>query len=108
MQALYLKKENRAMNQEDLIKAIQRVGMGTFVKYYEAFSDSSKQSDDLVDALIKVEGYGDDSARTKVNSARRIIKEGLGLEALEIISGSQRTESWIAPKAQYLKECHEN
>jgi hypothetical protein len=100
--------ENRAMNQEDLIKAIQRVGMGTFVKYYEAFSDSSKISDDLVDALIKIEGYGDDSARTKVNSARRILNENIGLEALKIISDSQRTESWIAPKALYLKECYEN
>lgn len=96
------------MNQEGLIKAIQRVGMGTFVKYYEAFSDSSKQSDDLVDALIKIEGYGDDSARTKVNSARRIINEGLSLEALKIISNSQKTESWIVPKAIFLKECHEN
>jgi hypothetical protein len=100
--------ENRAMNQEDLIKAIQRVGMGTFVKYYEAFSDSSKILDDLVNALIKIEGYGDDSARTKVNSARRIINENLGLEALKIISDSQRTDSWIAPKALYLKEYYEN
>jgi len=96
------------MNQEELTKAIQRVGMGTFVKYYEAFSDSSKQSDDLVDALIKIEGYGDGSSITKVNSARRIINENQGAQALRIISDSQRTESWIVPKALYLLECHEN
>ena len=96
------------MNKEELIKAIQSVGMGTFVKYYEAFSDSSKQSDDLVDALIKIEGYGDGSSITKVNSARRILNESQGLQALRIISESQRTENWIVPKALYLLECHEN
>ena len=96
------------MNEEELIKEIQRVGMGTFVKYYEAFSDEFKKSDNLVDALIKIEGYGENSARTKVNTARRILKNSSGLEALNIISNSQRTESWIIPKALFLKEEHEN
>ena len=96
------------MNQEELTKAIQRVGMGTFVKYFEAFSDESKESDNLIDALIKIEGYGEDSAKTKVNSARRILKYGLGLEALQIITISQRTDSWIIPKAIFLKELHES
>ncbi|WP_286873357.1 hypothetical protein [Spongiibacter sp.] len=70
------------MNHEELVRAIQRVGMGTFVKYFEAFSNEAKESDDLVDALIKIEGYGDDSARTKVNSARRILSCNLGLGQL--------------------------
>jgi len=95
------------MNKEELMRAIQRVGMGTFVKYYEAFSDGSKESDDLIDALIKIEGYGENSAKTKVNSARRILNDGLGLKALQIISSSQRTDSWIIPKAEFLKESNE-
>lgn len=91
------------MNHEELVRAIQRVGMGTFVKYFEAFSNETKESADLVDALIKIEGYGDDSARTKVNSARRILSCNLGLEALEIISNSQNADSWVVPKANFLK-----
>jgi Na+-transporting NADH:ubiquinone oxidoreductase subunit NqrD len=90
------------MNQEELVRAIQRVGMGTFVKYYEALADDSKESDSLVDGLMNIEGYGEGSAITKVSSARRIIKLGLAKEALEIISNSQNTESWVAPKASFL------
>ena len=96
------------MNQEELIRAIQRVGMGTFVKYFEAFSDESKKSDALVEALIKIEGYGNDSARTKVNSARRILSCNLSQEALQVISDSQNTDSWVTPKAIFLKEQYEN
>lgn len=105
---LYLNIGGSAMNQEELMKAIQRVGMGTFVKYFEAFTDQSKDSDDLVEALIEIEGYGDDSAKTKVNSARRILSCNLGQEALQVISNSQNTDSWVVPKAVFLKDLHEN
>ncbi|MBB1290326.1 hypothetical protein H5085_14095 [Pseudoalteromonas sp. SR43-6] len=90
------------MNNDDLIKAIQRVGMGTFVKYYEIFCDSNISSEDLIEGFIKLERYSANSATTKTNSARRILKHDLGVKALLIIAESNNTESWVVPKAEFL------
>lgn len=90
------------MNNDDLIKAIQSVGMGTFVKYYEIFCDSNILSEDLIEGFIKLEKYSANSATTKTNSARRILKYDLGLKALLIIVESNNTESWVVPKAEFL------
>ncbi len=76
--------------------------MATFVKYFEAFSDTTKSSDDLVDALIKIEGYGDNSARTKVNTARKIFTQKMAVSALKYILKSEKADSWVIPKAKFL------
>ncbi|MCD9494374.1 hypothetical protein [Photobacterium carnosum] len=92
------------MNQDELVRTIQSVGMTTFVKYFTAFLDLSISSEDLVDGLIKIAKYGNNSAKTKVNSARRIIKNSLVMEALEIISKSNNIEHWVVQKAAHLLE----
>ncbi len=51
------------MDDTKLISVIQSVGMETFVKYFEAFFDMSKSSADLVDAIMKIEGYNKNSTR---------------------------------------------
>ena len=98
------------MKNDEVINAIQSVGMETFTKYYEAFIDDAKCSDDLHDALMKLEGFSDNSARTKVNSARRIIKNDMQLNALQIICDSQNKKitAWVSAKAKYLLESESN
>ncbi|OKH14679.1 hypothetical protein [[Limnothrix rosea] IAM M-220] len=92
------------MNDDQLTKSIQSMGMGCFVKYFEAFSDLSKSNQDLVEALMKIEGYTENGSRTRVSRARQIIDKNFAMDALKIIIESKKTEPWIRAKAQYLIE----
>lgn len=90
------------MNDEQLRRSIQTIGMGCFVKYYEAFSDPSKQEEDLIDALMKLEGYEESGAKARVLQSKRIFREDCAAEALSIIKKSIKAESWVISKAEFL------
>ena len=92
----------RNMNEEQLIRSIQTIGMSCFIKYFEAFTDSSISDEDLIDALMKIEKYEESGARARVSQSRRISRENMVKEALEIISNSSRTEPWVVTKANSL------
>jgi hypothetical protein len=78
--------------------------MGCFTKYFEAFSDFEKSDEDLIEALMKIEGYEENGAKTRVSQARRILREDRAVNALQKIAESERTESWVVAKAKYLIE----
>lgn len=44
------------MNDDQLYRSIQSIGMGCFTKYFEVFSDFEKSDEDLIEALMKIEG----------------------------------------------------
>jgi hypothetical protein len=90
------------MNEEQLLRSIQTIGMGCFVKYFEAFCDTSIKDEDLIDALMKIEKYEESGARARVSQSRRINRGNLTKEALAIISESTRTEPWVVTKANSL------
>jgi hypothetical protein len=92
------------MDDEQLKRSIQSTGMGCFAKYFEAFSDAARNDDDLIDALMKIEGYEESGAQTRVLQARRVIREDRAADALKIIANSERTESWVVAKARFLVE----
>ncbi|MBD2069247.1 hypothetical protein H6F93_17280 [Leptolyngbya sp. FACHB-671] len=92
------------MNDDQLYRSIQSIGMGCFVKYFEAFSDREKRDDDLIEALMKIEGYEESGARTRVSQSPRIFRENRAVDALNKIAESERTESWVLAKAKYLIE----
>jgi hypothetical protein len=90
------------MNDSQLTDSLQSIGMGCFVKYFEAFSNDRVGDEELTKALIQIEFYTENSARTKVSQARRIIREGCTQEALEKVMNSKKTESWVVEKARCL------
>ena len=92
------------MNDDQLYRSIQSIGMGCFTKYFEAFSDLEKSDEDLIEALMKIEGYEDNGAKTRVSQARRILREDRAVDALQKIAESERTESWVVAKAKHLIE----
>ena len=92
------------MNDEQLYRSLQSVGMGCFTKYFEAFSDFEKSDEGLIEALMKSEGYEENGAKTRVSQARRIPREDRAIDALQKIAESERTESWVIAKAKYLIE----
>jgi len=90
------------MNEEQLIRSIKTIGMGCFIKYFEAFSDLSIKDEDLIEALMKIERYEESGAIARVSQSRRINRENMVKEALEIISKSSRAEPWVVAKAKSL------
>lgn len=71
----------------DLQRALNSVGKTCFVKYYEEFT-SDKPVEDIVELLLNNEGYTETASRTRVNNARRIIRQGLSAEALCLVISS--------------------
>ena len=92
------------MNDDQLYRSIQSIGMGCFTKYFEVFSDFEKSDGDLIEALMKIEGYEENGAKTRVSQARRILREDRAVDTLKKIAESERTESWVVAKAKYLIE----
>ena len=70
------------MNEEQLKRSMQSIGMETFVKYYEAFSDNAIEKVALIDGLMKIEQYTGNSATTKVTTSRRIFVSEREVDAL--------------------------
>ncbi|HEY9017214.1 recombinase family protein [Thiomicrospira sp.] len=71
----------------DLQRALNSVGKTCFVKYYEEFA-SDKPVEDIVEILLNKEGYAETASRTRVNNARKIIRQGLSAEALGTVISS--------------------
>ena len=90
------------MNDEQLARSLQSIGMGCFTKYFEAFSNSNISNDDLIDALMKIEGYEETGVRTRVTQSRRIINNNRSIDALKLVTSSNRAEPWAISKAQLL------
>ncbi|HEX5703904.1 MAG TPA: hypothetical protein VFX97_11935 [Pyrinomonadaceae bacterium] len=84
----------------DLIRLINSIGKSTFVRYYENFRDSLLSNQDVI--AILPEEYTLKSRISRTTKARRIFREGLEEEALEIISAAQGVDSDTANRAQEL------
>ena len=82
---------------EVLIKAI---GMKTFIEYYDNFKNDSPQ--EITHYINLHENYALNSIRTKVSGGKKIFKENMEMQALEIISKSERVEEQIREKALIL------
>ena len=90
------------MDEQQLKRSLQSIGMACFVKYYEMFADPSISNDTAVDILMKEEKFSESGSRTRVNQSRRIIREGRRDDALEQISQSNRIDSEWSGKAKRL------
>lgn len=88
------------MNNTQLRKAIQSVGMTTFIEYFDYFQQDCWSNTDLVELLMSERSYTEKSAKTKVVNARRIMKASLVAEALTIIANSKKAGLQIASKAK--------
>jgi len=87
------------MNDEQLDRSLRSIGKECFVKNFEAFSDPKIKDYELIDLLMKNEGYAETGARTRVSQSRRIIREGRKKDALMEITKSERLSGQVRKKA---------
>jgi hypothetical protein len=90
------------MDDKQLLRTIQSVGKGCFIKYYELFRDSTQSNENLVELLMIEEGYTETASRTRVSHSRRIIQSGRAPEILAEIALSARLDYKIIAKAKEL------
>ncbi len=90
------------MDDKQLQRAIKSIGKGCFVKYYEAFRDSTQSNESLVELLMIKEGYAETGSQTRVSCSKRIIQSGRGPEILAEIAQSEKLDYEVIAKAKEL------
>jgi hypothetical protein len=95
------------MNDSKLRLYLNSIGKGCFVKYYGEFQDPAKSDEELIEMLVRAEGYAEKASVTKVNKSRSIIHAGRGADALIEITQSTHVEGEIISQARkLLKKYH--
>lgn len=84
------------MRRNRALTLLKRVGMSTFVKYYQSFRTG-------VDVIFEEE-YTQGSINAKINTGRKIFRENLERIALEIVTESRNTSAETRQKARELLE----
>jgi hypothetical protein len=84
--------ERRDMNDDQLKRSLQSIGMGCFVKHFAMFCNKQISNNSAVDVLMAVEKYSESGSRTRVSQSRRIITEGRTKDALRLISKADRVD----------------
>ncbi|MGK9175410.1 hypothetical protein KXR87_19680 [Yokenella regensburgei] len=82
-----------------LLKAI---GMECFVKYFHHFADPNLSSADIIEQMHSREGYTEKSCLSRLSKARKVIRDGLTIEALTLIAGSGRIQDSVRNDARKL------
>ena len=77
---------------------LNKIGKSTFIEHYYEFKNSLIQPDDLP------ENFTLNSKRSRTSKARKIFRDGLQLDALQIIINSGRLEQDVIDKAKQIYE----
>ncbi|KNZ42745.1 hypothetical protein [Acetobacterium bakii] len=84
----------------DLIGTLSNVGKSTFVKYYYNFKNESR----YVCIISFTEDYTDIAKATRTNHAKRIFREGMSVQALQMIINSSRVDKDTIDLARKILE----
>ncbi|KAF0194035.1 MAG: hypothetical protein FD169_2081 [Bacillota bacterium] len=87
-------------NTDEVIYLLRSIGMGVFATYYTVFADLSLSDEEAVGMLP--DKYTWNSRRSRVSKARRLIHKGLDMDALVLISQSERVDPKAVARARQL------
>lgn len=91
--------EPQKMNDDRLERTLRSIGKSCFVKYFCMFIDQSLTDRDIINILIRQEGYTESSSQTRVSKARKIIKSGRAEDTLRNIIQSERIPNYARTAA---------
>ncbi|MCY4582535.1 MAG: hypothetical protein OXE50_07045 [Chloroflexi bacterium] len=89
------------MNEQELLRTLNSVGMRCFVTWFSQFCDPSLSNEAVAAQVGAAEGYAAKACRSRTSGARRIIRAGRGRDALTIIAHS-RADAWTRHEASRL------
>lgn len=82
----------------ETMEILNKIGKSTFIEHYYDFKHDLTPADDLP------EDFTTNSKRSRTSKARKIFREGLHLEALQIIINSNRLDPKIVNRAKEIYE----
>ncbi|WP_086982315.1 hypothetical protein [Vibrio aphrogenes] len=91
------------MDDKQLERSLHSIGKACFVKYYDLFQNPNWSREDLIEHLMKAEGYYESGCKTRISQSKRIFDKNRALDALDIIINSNRLPVEIIEKARKLK-----
>ncbi|AOR60100.1 DUF6998 domain-containing protein [Pectobacterium parmentieri] len=97
-----LNQQNKMSNSTMLAERLKAIGMECFVNYYHHFANSNLSSADIIEQMHSHEGYTEKSCRTRLSKARKVIRDGLSIEALTLIADSGRIQDSVKKSALKL------
>ena len=89
------------MNEQELVRTLNSVGMRCFIKYFRQFCDPSLSNEDVAAQIEEAERYTLKDCRSRTSGARRIIRAGRGRDVLEKIARS-KADAWTRQEASRL------
>lgn len=97
-----LNQQERITSRTTLTDLLKAIGMECFVNYYHRFADSNLSSADIIEQMHSREGYTEKSCRTRLSKARKVIRDGLSIEALTLVADSGRIQDSVRNDALKL------
>lgn len=97
-----LNQQGRITSRATLTDRLKAIGMECFVNYYHRFADSNLSSADIIEQMHSREGYTEKSCRTRLSKARKVIRDGLSIEALTLVADSGRIQDSVRNDALKL------
>ena len=89
------------MNEQQLRRTLNSVGMRCFIIWFRQFCDPSLSNEDIAVQIEETEQYSPKTCRTRTSGARSIIRAGRGRDALTIVANS-RADAWTRQEASRL------
>lgn len=85
-------------------KRLKSIGMNIFVSYYLDFKNSKQDRGKLASKLLKDNPKASslDAQKTRISNARKIFEENLQIDALEIITNSERVGESVINRAKEI------
>ena len=90
------------MNDQQLQRNLQSMGMACFVKYFGEFANNALPNPAVVEILRERESYTPASCANRVSKARSIIKAGRARDALLMIANAGNASKHTAEQAKAL------
>lgn len=92
------------MDDQQLNRNLQSVGMCCFVKYFGEFDNNALPNRAVAEILRERESYTPASCSSRVSKSRSIIRAGRARDALLMIAGSAKVCRRTAEKAKELAD----
>ena len=89
------------MNEQQLARTLNSVGMRCFIAWFRQFCDPSLSNEDVAAQMQEAERYSAKACRSRTSGARRIIQAGRGRDALTKIVDS-KADAWTRQEAARL------
>lgn len=91
------------MNEGQLKRTLQSVGMQCFVDYFDIFSSDRHSKEDIIEYLFEENDFTEKSCKSRTNHAKRIFKESRQIDALKLIESSKRMKLYTKLQASKLR-----